>query len=80
MLIAEALKKCQCRNQMHFSEEHLLAGHRTQHNTAVMPLDSKGRLSFSHIKKKTKTKPEQHTLHIRLHLKMYKINKCFPCC
>lgn len=37
-LTAEALKKCQCRNQMHFSEEHLLAGDRKP-KTAVMPLD-----------------------------------------
>lgn len=44
---------------MYCSEEHLLAGHRTQCNTAVMPLNRKGRLSFSHIIKPQK--PEQHT-------------------
>lgn len=42
---------------MHLSEERSLAGRRTQHNAAVMPLNRKGRSSFSHIKKKTNPKP-----------------------
>lgn len=39
---------------MHYSEDHLLVGHRTQSNTTVMLLNRKGRLTFFLTGKKKK--------------------------